>query len=499
MEYTEQKYEETLTKLFSRVTSFQNAGASAYKPGLDRMIVMDGILGHPHRQYKTIHIAGTNGKGSVSTMIASCLAACGMKVGLYTSPHLLDFRERARIITEGGPIEYISKEAVLNFVDKYEENIHNLGLSFFEITTAMAFDWFAQQKIDIAVIETGLGGRLDSTNIISPILSVITNIGYDHCDLLGDSLSEIAFEKAGIIKEGTPVVIGESNDETNPIFERKVIYSNQSMVSDFMTARQQALAYITFADQVEPSMWSQHEEILAKMDLQGSYQEKNLRTVMAVLDRLKNQGIFDRLSAQINIKNELLTAAIANAAARADFHGRWEKLSDDPYILCDIGHNAHGLRYNFAQLKDMMRTGRFSSLTIIYGSVGDKDTDAVIRLFPAEAEYIFTQAQGKRARPAEEIREHYISICAERGIEPKVVGCYDSVDEAINSVLLSQNTNDGTRSGNTSNNTTSGNKTNEKNPSENGQVPLIYIGGSTFIVSEALVAIKRHALGLHAD
>ena len=458
--YTEEEYEEMIAELFSRVQSFQNAGKDAYKPGIDNMIFMDNLLGHPHHNWASIHIAGTNGKGSVSNMMASWLAACGLKVGLYTSPHIHDFRERMRII-DGHKSEMISKAEVLDFMNQWGETTGHLNLSFFEITTAMAFDWFSKQKVDIAVIETGLGGRLDSTNIITPLLSIITNIGLDHCDLLGDSLGEIAFEKAGIIKPGVPAVVGEVCDETRPVFEHKVMYSNNSGLSDFTSRKTDALSFLHLAEYQEPILWDKHDDILASMDLQGIYQKKNLRTVLTAIDVLcKMDSIPGKPEMKFSKDHELIRMAIENTAKRMDFHGRWEKLCDKPYILCDIGHNEHGLKYNFAQLENMMSEGKFSKLTIIYGCVNDKDIDAVLNLFPDNAEYIFTQAQGKRAMEAEEIKRKYLRHCSTVGSEPHIAAITTTVVEAINYA-----------------------KANSTKDS------LIYIGGSTYIVSEAVPLI----------
>ena len=280
--YTEENYSEMIQQLFLRFPSFQKVGAGAYKPGIDSMLFADQLMGHPHRKYKIIHVAGTNGKGSVSNMLASVLASGGLKVGLYTSPHILDFRERIRIVGNSG-FRLIPQEDVWNFVQRWKDTFDHLDLSFFEITTMIALDWFAVQEADVVVLETGLGGRLDSTNIVTPVLSVITNIGLDHCDMLGDTLAEIAFEKAGIIKPLVPVVVGESHPETDPVFERKVLYTNLPEPS-FMGNRSQIMSLLTFADKTEPSLWPEHEAVLAQMDLQGAYQKKNLRTVLAALD-----------------------------------------------------------------------------------------------------------------------------------------------------------------------------------------------------------------------
>lgn len=486
MEFSEEKYTEMLEKLFLRFPSFQKAGASAYKPGIANMEFIDQLMGHPHRNYDIIHVAGTNGKGSVSNMLASALSATGLKVGLYTSPHILDFRERMRVVEES-PCEdenvipnesesrevkslyhCVSKEYVWEFMQQWRDTFDHLDLSFFEITTIMALQWFADEKVDMVVLETGLGGRLDSTNIVNPVLSVITNIGLDHCDMLGDTLSEIAFEKAGIIKPRVPVVIGETHPETTPVFERKVLYTNLPEPA-FMGDRQAIMSLLTFADQTQPPLWCEHEDILARMDLQGAYQKNNLRTVLAALAVLgstwstfpaklhqvpSNSGVSGALSQQ-NCTRYIVDALI-NTSKRTGFRGRWEKLSDNPLTICDIGHNEHGLRHNFAQLEAMKADGRCSDLIVVYGSVADKDVDAVLHLMPKDATYIFTQAQSKRALKAESIYEKFgaAGFSTERAhVVPQVC---DAVAKALELALLA------------------------------GPAPLIYIGGSTYVVSEAI-------------
>ena len=453
--FSEKAYDEMIGKLFVRFPSFQKTGASAYKPGIGNMEFFDQLAGHPHRQYKTIHIAGTNGKGSVSNMLASVLAAQGLKVGLYTSPHILDFRERIRVVSGDEPFRLISKEEVWSFVMQWQETFDHLDMSFFEITTSMALTWFARQEVDVVVLETGLGGRLDSTNIVNPVLSVITNIGLDHCDMLGETLPEIAFEKAGIIKPKVPVVIGESHPETDAVFERKVLYTNLPEPS-FMGSRTAIMSLLTFADKVEPELWAQHEDILQKMDLQGEYQRKNLRTVLAALDVLGAKGNFVR-------------EALIRTAERTGFRGRWEKLSDNPYVICDIGHNEHGLKYNFAHLERMKSEGRCTDLIMVYGSVADKDVDSVIHLMPKDAIYVFTQAQGKRALPAENIRDRYLTFCEENSRSIGRVHCAGTVVEAMN---LAYEIAAGIVA------------------ADADARPLIYVGGSTYVVSEA-VAIRK--------
>ena len=453
--FSEKAYDEMIGRLFVRFPSFQKTGASAYKPGIGNMEFFDQLAGHPHRQYKTIHIAGTNGKGSVSNMLASVLAAQGLKVGLYTSPHILDFRERIRVVSGDEPFRLISKEEVWSFVMQWQETFDHLDMSFFEITTSMALTWFARQKVDVVVLETGLGGRLDSTNIVNPVLSIITNIGLDHCDMLGETLPEIAFEKAGIIKPKVPVVIGESHPETDAVFERKVLYTNLPEPL-FMGSRTVIMSLLTFADKVEPGLWARHEEILREMDLQGEYQRKNLRTVLAALDVLGAKGDFVR-------------DALIRTAERTGFRGRWEKLSDNPYVICDIGHNEHGLKYNFAHLERMKSEGRCSDLIMVYGSVADKDVDSVIHLMPKDAIYVFTQAQGKRALPAENIRDRYLTFCEENSRSIGTVHCAGTVVEAMN---LAYEIAAGIVA------------------ADPHARPLIYVGGSTYVVSEAVAILK---------
>ena len=452
--FSEEKYDDMIMRLFNRFPSFQKVGAGAYKPGIANMEFADQLMGHPHRNYRIVHVAGTNGKGSVSNMLASCLATSGLKVGLYTSPHIVDFRERMRVI-EDDAFYLISKEDVWSFVQQWKDTFDHLDLSFFEITTLMALDWFAARKVDIVVLETGLGGRLDSTNIVSPILSIITNIGLDHCDMLGGTLPEIAFEKAGIIKPKVPVVVGESHPETDAVFERKVLYTNLPE-PDFMGNRNAIMSLLTFADKIEPSLWACHEDVLQRMDLQGEYQRKNLRTVMAALDVLSCCG-------------PAMHDALVRTAVRTGFRGRWEKLSDDPYVICDIGHNEHGLKYNFAQLEKMRKDGKCTHIIMVYGSVADKDVDAVLHLMPADAAYVFTQAHGKRALPAEEARDRYLSYCAETGRPTGDVHCRGTVIEAVRHAYgLAASIKE----------------------SDPDALPLIYIGGSTYVVSEAVAMLK---------
>lgn len=435
---------------FARFQSFQTSGSSAFKPGLERMEFVDQLAGHPHRKYRTIHVAGTNGKGSVSNMLASAMAATGLKVGLYTSPHILSVRERARVVDDG-VVRLIENEALGEIISQWGDTYLNIGLSFFELTTCIAFEWFAREGVDLAVIETGLGGRMDSTNIISPELSVITNIGYDHCDILGNTLGEIAYEKAGIIKPLVPVVVGESHPETDAVFERKTLYTNLPE-TEFMGDRGRIMSLLRFADKSEPAGWDRSEELLSAMDLQGPCQVKNLRTVLTALQVL---GV---------APDAPVVEAIEHTASRMDFHGRWERLagSDTYEVIADIGHNEHGLRLNFARLSEIASGG--TRLIIVYGSVSDKDVDAVLRLIPREAELvIFTNADNHRALPAAEAAKRYETDCAEAGCEP----CRHIVCQRVASAV-------------------------ETALAEASQArTLIYIGGSTYVVSEAVSCLVR--------
>jgi len=456
--FTEESYEEMLSGLFVRFPSFQKVGSGAYKPGIGNMEFFDQLAGHPHRQYDIIHVAGTNGKGSVSNMLASALASQGLKVGLYTSPHIIDFRERIRMISDTSHPMLVSKEYVWTFIRRWQDTFDHLDMSFFEITTSLALSWFAEMKVDLVVLETGLGGRLDSTNIVTPVLSVITNIGLDHCDMLGGTLPEIAFEKAGIIKPMVPVVVGESHPETDSVFERKVLYTNLPEPK-FMGNRSEIMSLLTFADKTTPTLWEESDEILTKMDLKGEYQRKNLRTVLAALD------VFSSGSRTISLMRD----AIIHAAERTDFHGRWEKLSDEPYVICDIGHNEHGLKCNFAQLSKMKTEGQCTHVIMVYGSVADKDVDAVLHLMPSDAIYVFTQAHGKRALPAEEVRSRYLAYCAETGRPTGDVHCSGTVIEAVRLAFELEAA---------------------LKAADPGAAPLIYIGGSTYVVSEAVAMLK---------
>lgn len=428
MDYSNAGYEALVNDIFQRFPSVQKEGFTpgAYKPGLERMLAFDEAMGFPSRAFRSIHIAGTNGKGSVSNMIASALCSCGYRVGLFTSPHIHDFRERMRIDGAMVPKDYVQK-----FLRTWMPWIIREQLSFFEITTGLAFKWFADSGVDAAVIETGLGGRLDSTNILTPVLSVVTTIGLDHCALLGNTLPEIAAEKAGIFKPGVQALVGESQEETAPVFTEKAWM----------------FCPLRFADRVKPSLWGRRADILRRMDLQAAVQEKNLRTVLAALDLLKEE--FPNLT-----RKEAVMDGIIHTARNMDFHGRWERLSEQPYVLCDIGHNAQALSGNFAQLQALLDSGRFSSLIIVYGIMADKDLDAILPLMPRDATYIFTAADTPRSLPAEDLIERFRAF---HGLCPQAYS-FVNVRQAVQMAL---------------------------HLASQSPAPLIYIGGSTFVVAEA--------------
>ena len=435
--YSQAAYNRKIEAIFVRFPSVQKVPfGDAYKPGLEHMVRFSALLGDPHKEYRTVHIAGTNGKGSVANMMASALAAAGLKVGLYTSPHIEDFRERARIL--GPSPSLIPKKYVYDFLCRYEKEMDSLDLSFFEITTGLAFKWFADRKVDVAVIEAGLGGRLDSTNIITPDLSIITSIALDHCALLGNTLEAIAGEKAGIFKPGVPALVGEYLPETRPVFEEKAAELGCPLV---------------FAEETEPTLGNREGEILGNMDLRGKYQAKNLRTVLAALDILKDVPYYSGLE-----DTEAVVDALEHTAGRAGFHGRWERLSDTPLVIADIGHNPAALKGNFAQLEEMMASGKHSSLIIVYAIMADKDLDGIMPLMPSGATYIFTNPQTSRALPEEELTSRYKAFCRNEGRPEDKVFHTPSVREALDQALAID------KEGN----------------------PIIYVGGSTYLVSEAV-------------
>lgn len=428
-------YQETIDYLFNVTPLFQNIGKDAYKEGLDNTIILDNHFNNPHKKFRTIHIAGTNGKGSCSHTIAAILQSAGYKTGLYTSPHLIDFSERIKV--NGEPVE---KEFVIDFVKQNKDFFEPLHPSFFELTTAMAFLYFAEKKVDVAVIEVGLGGRLDCTNIITPDLSIITNISFDHTQFLGNTLKDIAKEKAGIIKEKKPVIIGEYTPETKTVFEDKAKSTN----SDIIFAEDNKL--INGYKQTENGLLLYKSDKIKDLygELNGLYQVKNTNTILNAVYKLIELGYnID----ETNIKN-----GFRNVCHLTGLMGRWQKLEENPTIICDTGHNIGGMKYIVEQLSRM----KYDKLHIIIGMVNDKDINGVISLLPKNAKYYFTQASVKRALPAEQVKE----IANNYGLKGEA---YSSVEKAL---TIAKN-----------------------NAKEND---LIFIGGSTFIVADLIVLYKSH-------
>lgn len=380
-------YKDTLDYLYNSAPLFQQIGAGAYKEGLENTWALDEHFGHPHRSFRSIHIAGTNGKGSCSHTLAAILQEAGYKVGLYTSPHLIDFRERIRVNGQPVPEAY-----VIRFVEEERAFFEPLHPSFFELTTAMAFRYFAEEKVDVAVVEVGLGGRLDCTNIIRPDLCIITNISLDHVQFLGDTLEKIAGEKAGIIKPGIPVVIGETTPETRPVFQKKA---------------EEVGAPIHFAEEEVKEVHPDWE-----YELKGFYQEKNRRTLWAALPLLQEGGY--------QISESDIQAGFAHVVELTGLMGRWQKLQEHPTVVCDTGHNVGGIQYIAEQLRRQV----FRRLHIVIGMVNDKDVRGVLALLPREATYYFTQASVKRALPAGQLAR----LAAEAGLQGT---CYPDVPSAV--------------------------------------------------------------------
>lgn len=421
-------YNETVEYLFNSTPVFEKIGSAAYKEGLYNTNALDEHFNHPHRQFKTIHVAGTNGKGSCSHTIAAMLQAEGLRVGLFTSPHLVDFRERIRINGE-----CISEQYVVDFVEKERSFFEPLHPSFFELTTAMAFKYFADMKVDIAVIEVGLGGRLDCTNIIKPILSVITNISLDHTQFLGDTLAKIAGEKAGIIKPGVTVVIGEANGETRPVFETKarevgapIVFAEDSC--GILSAEHLDNGGILYATK-------RHGDV--KGELSGDYQVKNANTILAVADILLHNNILSEGS---------IAKGFGHVCESTGLMGRWQVLQTEPLVVCDTGHNTGGWQYLSRQIKAQ----RCRQLRMVFGMVDDKDINSVMEMLPKDATYYFTNATTHRAIPAQKVRQ----TGEEHGLKGS---CYNSVNEAYEAALKDASNDD-----------------------------FVFVGGSSYVVADLL-------------
>ena len=412
-------YQQTIDYLYHAAPLFQNIGAGAYKEGLSNTRALDEHFGHPHTHYRTIHVAGTNGKGSVSSTLAAILQSAGLRVGLYTSPHLVDFRERIRV---NGKM--IPKRRVIDFVRKERAFFEPLSPSFFELTTALAFVYFAEQQVDVAVIEVGLGGRLDCTNIISPDLSIITNISFDHQQFLGDTLPQIAAEKAGIIKAGVPVVVGETNnhEEVREVFVQKATGLD---------------APLRFADEEDfPPVES---------ELKGEYQRANMQTVQCALSELQKQAFYTPLLTENVIRKGLL-----HVTSLTGLRGRWQQLQEHPTLICDAGHNIAGIEYAVSQLLEQ----DFNHLRLVFGMVNDKDFTEALHLLEQlkdRATYYFTQPSCKRALPAEELAKPYL----QKGFQN--VQTFPSVSAAVTAAL-----------------------------SDAAPDDLVFVGGSCYVIADLL-------------
>ncbi|MDR1897939.1 MAG: bifunctional folylpolyglutamate synthase/dihydrofolate synthase [Prevotellaceae bacterium] len=428
-------YKATIQYLYDTLPVFHRTGKSAYKANLDNSIALDNYFNNPHRRYRAIHVAGTNGKGSVSHILASVLQCAGYKTGLYTSPHLADFRERIKVNGQE-----ISEQSVIDFVENNKPVIESLKPSFFEITSAMAFWFFADMQVDVAVIETGLGGRLDSTNIITPALSVITNIGFDHTEFLGNDLRSIAFEKAGIIKPEIPVIIGEKHDLTTDVFTEKAKATHSPIFFaedcfEVLSVKKQPGKQVFTINALNHDLSLENKAEIT-IDLEGNYQQKNIITGLTAIAALKRQ--------LFNIDREAELYGLEHVAQNTGLKGRWQVLRRRPTVVCDTGHNAHGLRYTMKQLEE----SEYENLFIVLGVVGDKDTESIIPLLPRNARYFFTRASIPRAMNAVELA----AKCMASGLKGEII---PAVPEAVHKAITLASTND-----------------------------MVFVGGSTFVVAE---------------
>lgn len=422
-------YQETIQYLFNSTPVFEHVGAAAYKPGLYNTHELDQHFGHPHTAYKTIHVAGTNGKGSCSHTLAAILQEAGYKVGLYTSPHLVDFRERIRV--NGHPI---SEQRVIDFVEQEHAFFEPLNPSFFELTTALALLYFKEQQVDVAIIEVGLGGRLDCTNIITPVLSLITNISFDHTQFLGNTLAQIAAEKAGIIKPHVPVVIGETTPETRTVFKQKAAICKAPIyfAEEEPEVLSSKVCQTGGRDYITQNFGNLHGQ------LGGEYQERNTNTVLKALPLL--QEIF-------NITPNNIVTGFANVTTLTGLRGRWEKLRENPVVICDTGHNVAGWKWLAPQIKSAV----CRKLRLVFGMVDDKDVETVIKLLPKNATYYWAQASTKRAIPS--------NIIAEMGRKNQLVGTdCGTVAKAYHRAITDASADD-----------------------------FIFVGGSSYIVSDLLL------------
>lgn len=426
-------YQETLHYLFTSAPLFQHVGKDAYKEGLENTHTLDTYFGHPHRSFRTIHVAGTNGKGSCSHTLAAILQSAGYRTGLYTSPHLVDFRERIRVNGEPVPESY-----VVDFVEKHRHFFEPLHPSFFELTTAMAFRYFADSQVDVAVIEVGLGGRLDCTNIIRPDLCVITNISFDHIQFLGDTLEKIAAEKAGIIKSDIPVVVGETTAETKPVFLRKA----QEVGAPIIFAEEEHLLLSHTRTSDGQYLYQTVDYADLKGELGGLCQLKNTNTLLSAIRQLKVRGYA--------LTDEAVREGFAGVCELTGLMGRWQKVGSCPTVICDTGHNVGGISYIVEQLA--LQT--YDRLHIVMGMVNDKDISGVLAMLPRKASYYFTQASVQRALPAGRVKE----LANKFGLEGEA---YPDVSSALAAAKAAATDKD-----------------------------LIFVGGSSFIVADLLSSMK---------
>ncbi len=426
-------YPQTLAYLYAQLPMFTRVGETAYRKDLHNTLQLCAAIDNPQHKFKTIHVAGTNGKGSVSHSLAAILQTAGYKTGLYTSPHLKDFRERIRINGQ-----MIPEQNVIDFVAQNQHLFGQLSPSFFEVTVAMAFDYFANEAVDIAVIEVGLGGRLDSTNIINPLLSVITNIGYDHVNILGDTLPKIAFEKAGIIKHKTPVVIGEYNSETQPVFLAK---AEEQHAPILFASEQFELVYDEMKGDYRTLELVNTENlscIKLALDLTGSYQTKNIITILSAVSQLKKIGF--------TISNTHLITALKQVKSLTGLNGRWQTLQKKPLIICDTGHNQEGINEVLKNINNLI----YNKLHIVIGMVSDKDTHKILSLLPQNASYYFCAPSLPRALPAQQLQ-------ADALLFGLLGDFYPSVNDALTVAKIKASDDD-----------------------------FIFVGGSTFVVAEVV-------------
>lgn len=426
-------YQQTLDYMFSSMPMFQRIGALAYKPDLNNTLEICRITNQPQNDFPSVHIAGTNGKGSVSHMIASVFQESGFATGLFTSPHLTDFRERIKINGE-----MIPQAAVVSFVEQYKDDFERIQPSFFEVTFALAMHWFSLNKVGIAVIETGMGGRLDSTNVITPLISVITNIGFDHMQFLGNTLEAIAAEKAGIIRAGIPVVIGETNPLTAPVFKSFATEKSSPLI--FADQQMKVIRETTTSDSktLDLKARNENEEFDIHCPLTGNYQIKNVCTTLTVLSELKKRmNNYHSLKIEEGIKNTLINTGL---------RGRWQILKTQPLTICDIGHNADGIR----AVVDQLRSIKYNHLHFVIGVVNDKDIRAMLSLLPPEATYYFCKADLPRGLDALQLQESAKAFNLQGSV-------YSSVKTALNAALTAA-----------------------------GKEDLVFIGGSAFTVAEVL-------------